>query len=325
MQPNTLRRVVTIVCAVLALVVAVFPAPTPVHAATAAIGNFYGGCGNFSVDVAVSGTANDVNNVDKFRYLVTDGNGKWLYREDATRPINTTASSMVLNLSYDADGVADGAPGKNPITFSVMELDANGNQGATLASVSYDAPCLPVSGHANRFGTFVPPKYAVGVMTGDAQMFMAPNNGPLNLTARTGAQYFIYYRTPDSQWVAIFVGSPELIWIPASAIGADVSTVPTPPTHIDGSSLAPTAPTAAAAPVGAVTARVLVSALRLRAAPVLNAQILNVIPFNTILPVLGRSARRTFIQVNYNGQIGWVSSFFVRLTGARLADLPVTE
>src|SRR5882672_755778 len=101
------RKTLLKVAVALVLVAAIIPALVPAYAATAAVGGFYAGCGNFSVDVAVSGTTNDGNNVDKFRYLITDGNGKKLYQEDATRPINTTQGSVVVNLSYDADGVAD--------------------------------------------------------------------------------------------------------------------------------------------------------------------------------------------------------------------------
>jgi Bacterial SH3 domain len=318
-----MRRALSKIGAVVVLVALLFPATVPVRAATAAIGSFYGGCGNFSVDVAINGTNNDGNNVDKFRYLITDGNNKKLYQEDATRALNTTLGSMVFNLSYDADGAADGGPGKNPITFAVQELDGNNNVVGTIQSVTYNAPCLAAVAGVNRSGVFKPPKRVVGTIIADTPLFQGPASGQLNLAAHVGAQHWVVYRSADSQWVAIFVGGNDLVWIPASTIRADFANLALPPARIDGSSLAPSGNSVV--PVGPVTARVLVTALRFRAAPSSTAPILTTIPFGTVLPVLGRNARRTYIKVNYNGVFGWVSSFYVRLSGARLAALPVVD
>jgi uncharacterized protein YraI len=303
------------IAAVVMLVALTLPVASPTHAATAAIGMFYAGCGNFSVDVTVSGTNDDGNGVDKFRYLITDGNNKKLYQEDATRPINVTAGSMVFNLSYDADGVADGFPGKNPIQFAVIELDSNGNAGSQIQGASYDAPCLPASGKANRSGTFVPPKIVVGTVVAGTPLYQGPGVGPLSLSTQPGAQHLVVYRTPDATWVAIFVGGNDLVWIPASAINADLSRLALPPTRIDGSNpnqaAGGNAPTPA--PVSGTTALVLDN-LRLRSAPSTAASILAVIPAGTTVPVLGRSSDGTFIQVSYNGQVGWVWAGLVRLS-----------
>src|SRR5215212_12078682 len=125
MQPRALTKFALAV----ALVVLMLPAALPAHAATASIGQYFASCNFFSVEVAVTGNINDGNNVDRVRYLVTDGNGKKLYQEDATRSIGVTGGSAVMNLGYDADGVADGPPGKNPVTFAALELDANNNIG----------------------------------------------------------------------------------------------------------------------------------------------------------------------------------------------------
>jgi hypothetical protein len=318
MQPKTLFKMAVIV----ALVVVALPATAPVWAATAAIGSFYGGCGNFSVDVAITGTNNDGNNVDKFRYLITDGNNKKLYQEDATRALNTTLGSMVFNLSYDADGAADGSPGKNPITFAVQDLDGNNNVVRTIQSVTYNAPCLATVAGVNRSGVFEPPKRVVGTIITDTPLFQGPSSGQLSLAAHVGAHHWVVYRSADAQWVAIFVGGNNLVWIPASTIRADFARLALPPTRIDGSSLTGNN---VVVPLGPITARVLVTALRFRAGPSSTAPILTTIPFSTVLPVLGRNARRTYIKVNYNGTFGWVSSFYVRLTGARLAALPVVD
>src|SRR5215510_8176291 len=86
----------------LLILTGLLPMATPAHAATAAIGQLYASCGQFSVDVAVSGVNNDGNNFDKFRYQLTDATGKVLYIEDASRQVGTTAGSLVLNLNYNA-------------------------------------------------------------------------------------------------------------------------------------------------------------------------------------------------------------------------------
>jgi hypothetical protein len=322
MRPKTLVKIGV----ALVLAATVVPAASPVRAATTAIGAFYAGCGNFSLDVAVSGTNNDGNNVDKFRYLITDGNNKKLYQEDATRPLNTTVGSLVVNLPYDADGVADGGPAKNPIKFSVQDLDGNNNVVATLFTVTYDAPCLSASGPVTRTGIFRPPKNVVGTITANTALYQGPNFGQLNLTARAGASHFVIYRSGDAAWVAIFVGGNDLVWIPASTINANLATVPLPPVRIDGSSLvAAGGSVVPSAPAAGVTARVVVRALRMRSAPSGASAVVTTIPFNTVLPVLGRNAGRTYVKVNFNGTVGWISVFYIRLTGARVAALPVVQ
>src|SRR3954447_27072471 len=104
-----------------ALTLTILPHALPAHAATASVGQFYANCNVFSVDVAVNGINPEVNGLDRFRYLITDGTGKKLYLEDGSRGVNQTVGSSVMNLSYDADGVADGGPTKNPITFAVYD------------------------------------------------------------------------------------------------------------------------------------------------------------------------------------------------------------
>src|SRR5205807_4633226 len=138
--------------------------------------------------------------------LITDGNGKKLYQEDATRAIGTTLGSSVMDLGYDADGVADGNPGKNPITFQVVELDANNNVGSVLAGASHDAECLPASPNPSQRCFVIPPKYAVGTIIADTQLLQGPNVGPLGLFALTVASHQVIYRLAYaacvSDWIA---------------------------------------------------------------------------------------------------------------------------
>ena len=47
-----------------------------------------------------------------------------------------------------------------------------------------------------------------------------------------------------------------------------------------------------------------------------------IVPVNTTVKVLGRNANRTFVKIDFNGQIGWASSGFISLNNrVRLASL----
>ncbi len=296
----------------IAVVALILPNTYPVHAATAAIGQFYAGCGNFSVDVTVMGQNDDGNHVDRFRYQVIDGNNKVLYQEDATRPDGITNGSLVVNLPYQNIPAT-----ANPIQFLVIELDGSGNAGAAVAGASYMAPCLPANGSANRSGIFAPPKIVTGTILGDTPLYQGPGINATGLVAHAGNTLQVIYRTPDSAWVSVFVGGNDLVWIPASAINANIAQLALQPTHIDGSS--PSIPgsggsasSAAPAPTGQTA--VTLADLRLHSAPTAAlSNVVKVIPSGTTLSVLGMSPDGAFVQVNYNGTVGWVAASFVRV------------
>lgn len=63
--------------------------------------------------------------------------------------------------------------------------------------------------------------------------------------------------------------------------------------------------------------------LRLRIGPGTSYRALTTIPNGTTVPVLGRNLVGDWIQVTYQGQTGWVASWYTRLTGGRLDQLPV--
>lgn len=317
------------------------PAATPAQAATAAIGRLWATCGNFSVDVAVSGTVNDLNNQDRFRYFVADGTGKKLYAEDATRPVGSTLGSLVVNFSYDYDG-ADGAPTANPIRFLVQDLDAAGNVLGVVAEASFDAACLPASGAANRTGDFRPPHFLKANFTATTPVLQSPGGQQIGgLVIEAGKEQYAVYRTADGNWIAIDVGGNDLVWVARSAANVDITRLGTPPTRIDlanpevpttqpGTLVPPFVtpfPTYAPGTVipGQVTVGQVTVRLRLRAEPSLTAPILIRIPANTIVPIFGRNAAATFVRTAYGGFVGWVSSSYVLLNNVRLLDLPVIQ
>lgn len=302
------------------------PFTAPAHAATTAVGRFYAGCNNFSVDVAVSGTHDDGNGLDKFRYLIVDGNGKKLYLEDAARSVNTTVGSLVINLSYDADGVVDGQPTKNPIKFDVIDLDGNNNQIGVLYEATYDAECLAASGKTNRAGVFLPNNNTYAQVLTATVLYDGPAGASINLAIPPGKVFHAVYRAADSQWVAISVSGNNLVWVPVTSLSVDLTRLPLPPGRIDGNSLSATAApnnnNNGGSAIAGVTGRTLTS-LRLRSSPAFTNNILTVVPFGTVVPVVGRNSSKIFVEVIYNGTFGWVSAFFLQLNGSTLAGLPI--
>jgi hypothetical protein len=307
---------------------------TPARAATADIGRFFATCGYFSVDTAVSGAANDGNNADKFRYEITDGAGKKLYREDSVRGIGQTAGSLVVNMSYDNDG-ADGQPGQNPITFAVIDLDANSNPTATLKTLKYDAGCLPASGLATTSNDFRPPLVLKGTIGVTTPLFGQPGGiAPINLSVAAGKEHNAVYRSADFQWVQIDIGGNDLVWIIASAMNISAARLNPQPTRIDlanpANIVTGPAPTVVAPgggvvviPPGAFATAQTTTRLRFRILPSTRATILDFIPRNTVVGVYGRNQASTWIKVGYNNLVGWVSTCCVRLLDASYRDLPI--
>jgi Bacterial SH3 domain len=319
------------------LVVGLLPAATPVHAASAAIGRLWATCGNFSVDVAISGQVDDGNGLDRFRYFVADGTGKKLYSEDASRPVGSTQGSLVVNFSYDNDG-ADGGPSANPIRFLVQDLDAAGNVLGVVGEASFDAACLNASGSANRSGDFRPPHFLKASFSTTTPVLQSPGGQQIGgLVIEAGKEQYAVYRTGDGNWIAVDVGGNDLVWVARSAANVDIALLGVPPTRIDlANPQVPTTQQPGITPfptffapgtvipgqvaVGQVTVR-----LRLRAEPSLTSPILIRIPANTVVPIFGRNAPATWIRTAYGGFVGWVSSSYVLLNNVRLLDLPVVQ
>lgn len=75
-----------------------------------------------------------------------------------------------------------------------------------------------------------------------------------------------------------------------------------------------------------LTGKVLVARLRLRDGASIRGKILSVLTRNTMLTVIGRSARSTWLKVQTStGMVGWVSTAFVRLSGGKLSMLPAVQ
>jgi hypothetical protein len=337
-----LRNALLVLLAV-ALTVTLLPAIAPAHAATAIIGRFYATCGTFSADLAVNGSADDGGGIDRFRFLITDNTNKKLYSEDSSRPLNVTRGAVVTNMSFDADGIFDGPPTQNPIRISIIDLNNAGQQTVTLATMAFDAKCLPGSGQATFSGDFQPPNNGKALINVTTPLLNAPGGAQIGgLVAEAGKEFIAVYRSLDGNWISIYVGSPDLPWIATNAASVDIARLPVQPVRIDSPSpviiatLIPTAtpfpiiqpgtptPIGIIAPPTTVTGYVRVR-LRLRAQPLNTAPILTTIPFRTFVPVYGKDTTGRWVKVIYNGMVGWVAVRYVRLEGATLNQLPVTS
>src|SRR5689334_19704389 len=89
MRRNTFLKIAVTMLTLLVII----PIKSSVHASATAIGLFYGGCGNFSVDMAITGTEDDGGGTDHSRIKVTDGAGAVLYQEDIQIPVGHTVGS----------------------------------------------------------------------------------------------------------------------------------------------------------------------------------------------------------------------------------------
>lgn len=63
--------------------------------------------------------------------------------------------------------------------------------------------------------------------------------------------------------------------------------------------------------------------LRFRTGPGTNHQIIDVLPFGTVVDVVGRNASNDWIQVTHQGRTGWVAAWFTVVSGGDFNALPV--
>jgi hypothetical protein len=191
-------------------------------------------CSDFSLAATVTGVGNDGGEFDRFRYLILDGNGKKLYREDAVRRVGVTISSQVINMSYDNDGV-DGPPTANPIRLQILDLDANNNVVALLSEQTFNASCLPPASPVTMTENFRPTPFLKAFFIGETPLYRAPSRDPMDLRITAGKEHFAFYRSPDSQWIAIDVSGERLMWVPASVVSVEIGRLGGKPSRIDGS------------------------------------------------------------------------------------------
>jgi SH3-like domain-containing protein len=122
----------------------------------------------------------------------------------------------------------------------------------------------------------------------------------------SGEVYSVVGRSTDNNWVQINVNG-TVGWVSAAFVRLTG-------TPAQGST--PTTPSASTGP------RVSVN-LNLRSAPDLGAEVLAIIPRNSGIQVLGRSADSKWLRATFNNITGWVSASFV--TGVDVNSLSVQQ
>lgn len=133
-------------------------------------------------------------------------------------------------------------------------------------------------------------------------------------------------RSGDSQWVRVnFAGQQGWIGFPViSVVSGDVASLPVgdPRTIPYGGFEQPRAGiTSVTSPL---TGRLAMSGLRIRSGPSIGYAILANAPRYTVFPLLGRTADNTWLQVNFEGTLGWVAAQYVELSSPDVfTQLPV--
>ncbi len=279
--------------------------PHPAFAVSTQIKAFYASCNNFSVDVDVNGVTNDNNQIDLFRYVITDAAGNRLFQEDASRSVGAYSGNIAINIPYQK-------PVQNPITFAVIDTDANRKETKTLRTMSYDASCLSPSGKATRSGGFGAPTSFKVFAVADSPLYDQPNGKPIDgATSPTGHGWIGIYRTPDSEWTAVYTGSPQVAWLPSRTLNDRVKLLPVRPSIIENN-----AQDITITPLDDVNIRV---------KPSESAESIARAASGEIFRVQGRSKDSQWVRIKYVNGTGWISARFACIMNGEVSNLPVVE
>jgi len=132
-------------------------------------------------------------------------------------------------------------------------------------------------------------------------------------------------RSPDNEWVRIdFNGEEGWVGFPVINVFGDLNSLPVadPRTIPYGGFASPRAGlTSATSPVAG---RLADSGMRVRAGPSRAYPVLANAPRYTVFPLLGRTISNGWVQVNFEGTLGWVAVRYVELlNNASIVALPV--
>jgi uncharacterized protein YraI len=131
-------------------------------------------------------------------------------------------------------------------------------------------------------------------------------------------------RSADNEWIRVdFSGQEGWVGFPAINIFGDINALPVadPRTIPYGGFESPRAGTTSA--TSQVMGRLDESGLRIRSGPSTAYVVLGNAPRRTELPLLGRTFNNAWLQVNYLGTLGWVSTQYVTFTKGTIVDLPI--
>ncbi len=132
-------------------------------------------------------------------------------------------------------------------------------------------------------------------------------------------------RSPDNDWVRIdFNGQEGWIGVAVLNFFGDINILPVadPRTIPYGGWESPRAGLSSAG--SPISGRLADSGVRVRAGPSTAYPVFANAPRYTVFPLTGRTANSAWLQVNFEGTLGWVSTQFVTiLNGATIAALPI--
>jgi hypothetical protein len=262
----------------------------------------------------MQGYTDDANGFDRVRYEVLDGRGTLLYSEDSVRMVNAVQTASVVNLPY-----AHAMPVQNPIVFRIVDTDFMQRPVGVLAEERVQSACLAPISRAQYFASLLP-QGVKGFTRAETALYGMPNGAPIGIWLPAGREFTGIYRTIDGQWIALYVGGENLVWVRAVDMDMPLESLLYQPSRIDRSQQV-TSVVVPGVPLGSVTARYTVN---LRNGPSTSAQRIGRVPWRATVAVYGRSADSRWILVNHNGISGWAAArFFTFNDGLRLADLPI--
>ncbi len=132
-------------------------------------------------------------------------------------------------------------------------------------------------------------------------------------------------RSPDDEWIRIdFNGEEGWIGFPVINLFGDINSLPVadPRTIPYGGFESPRAGRTSAS--SAVSGRLEQSGMRVRAGPTRAYPIMANAPRYTVMPLLGRTPNNAWIQVNFEGTLGWVATQYIEFQdGKSILDLPI--
>jgi hypothetical protein len=132
---------------------------------------------------------------------VTDGDNRVLYEEEAVRQVNVADRSSAVNLFYGIDGSINGVPAKNPIKFTVIDLDYLNKPSRNVIEAAYNADCLSASSVTNSPANFLDLAKGTGLIKDFTRLYYAPGaDHPTDKKVLPGMKMSAVYRSADSRF-----------------------------------------------------------------------------------------------------------------------------
>lgn len=200
-------------------------------------------------------------------------------------------------------------PAQNPITFRIVDTDFMQRPLGILAEKRVESACLAPLSRAEYFASLLP-QGVKGFTRTETALHGTPNGAPIGITLPANREFTGIYRTVDGNWIALYVGGENLVWVRAEDMDMPLGGLLYEPTRIDRSQQV-TGAVVPSVPLGSVTARFTVN---FRSGPSVTAQRIGRVPWRATVAVYGRSADSGWILVNFNGVFGWVAARFFTFT-----------